>query len=109
MAAFPTGYNLARESRFSVSEGVENDIISGSMTQRVVGSTYVSIQCEYNYLTSSERATLRAFLNGDARFDTAVTMTVDGINYSGIIVGGFRERMDGDRYSISFEYRAQEV
>lgn len=108
MAAFPSGYNLDRSSAFTFDEGVETDVFAGAATQRVIGGSYVTIDCKYQHLTSAERSTLRTFLTGAARYET-VTMTIDGINYSGVLLGGFTETMTGNRYTISFNYRAEVV
>lgn len=107
--AFPTGYNLSRDSVFTRDTNVLVDYLDdGEPRQRQLGAdTFVSIRCRLPYLTLSQKNTLKSFLITN-RAET-ITWTIDSINYSGVFVGDHVETMTGNLYSIEFVYRAKEV
>ena len=70
-------------------------------------TTWVSIRCSFAYLTQADRDTLRAFLIANRA--GVITWTIDGVDYSGYFDGGHTESKAGNRYNVSFVYRAKEV
>lgn len=111
MAAFPTsiGDQLERSSTLSHSNYVALDIMDdGEASTRVLGDdVWVSIRCSFAYLTQADRDTLRAFLVTNRA--GVITWTIDGVDYSGYFDGGHTESKAGNRYNVSFVYRAKEV
>jgi len=109
MAAFPAGYDLERSSQFSFDANTAVDVMSdGSTRVRSMGATqYVTIRCEFRYLTLTEKNTLTAFLLTNKA--TVITWTIDGTDYSGYVMGRHTETMSGNRYTVRFTYRAEEV
>ena len=107
--AFPTGYNLSRASQFRFHSSTAVDFMSdGTPRQRTLRSNaYVTVSCLFEYLTSTERGLLLIFILLNA--GNTITWTIDGINYSGVIVGDYSETMTGPLYSVAFEYYAQIV
>jgi len=107
--AFPSGYNLERSSAFTHANNVRVDMMDdGEIRQREMGAdSFVTIGCEFKYLSLSEKNTLKSFLITN-RAET-ITWTIDSIDYSGVFVGGHKETMTGPLYNLSFTYRAKEV
>lgn len=110
MAAFPAGYTLDRASPFSNDKITDTWVLTdGTSLQQIRGAdAYVTIRASIKYMDSADRTTLKTFLDAN-RYSTATTWTIDGINYSGIFVGGYKEKLIGQLYSISFIFRAKEV
>ncbi len=107
--AFPSGYNLSRSSTFKFHSAAAVDIMSDGTprTRTLRSSAFVTVSCLFEYLTAAERGYLLLFVLINA--GNTITWTIDGINYSGVIVGDFSETMTGPLYSVSFEYYAQIV
>lgn len=107
--AFPSGYNLERETDFDHNTNTKTDIISGGGVRvRIIAETqYESIGCIMKLLTLTQKNVLVAFLK-DNRANT-VTWTIDGIDYTGNFVGGFKVTMTGPLYNVSFTYYASVV
>ena len=107
--AFPSGYNLERSSTFTHDNNVKVDLMDdGEPRQREMGAdAFVSIACEFKYLTLTEKDTLKSFLTTNRA--ATITWTIDSLDYSGVFVGGHRESMTGALYNLSFTYRAKEV
>lgn len=102
--AFPAGYNLERSSSFSYDHGVEVDETDdGWFVQRDIGSnTWVTIGCEWKYLTLGEKDTLVGFIRDNKM--NQIVWTVDGTLYVGAFRGGVKESMHGPRYSVQAEF-----
>jgi hypothetical protein len=107
--AFISGYNLSRSSTFSHKPSTAVDIMSDGTprTRTMTPEDFVTVSCLFEYLTSTESSTLRTWLLTNAA--NTITWTIDGINYSGVIVGGHSATMTGPLFSISFDYYAQIV
>ena len=107
--AFPTGYNLSRDSVVTRDSNVHVDFLDdGEARQRQLGAdAFVTIRCKLPYLTLSQKNTLKSFLLTN-RAET-ITWTIDSIDYSGVFVGDHTETMTGNLYTLEFVYRAREV
>ena len=105
--AFPSGYNLSRSSTFKHHPSTAVDIMSdGTPRQRTLTAGYfVTVSCVFEYLTAIEKFVLVVFLILNA--GNTITWTIDGLNYSGVIVGGHSETMVGPLYTVTFDYYAQ--
>lgn len=106
--AFPA-LTLDRESSFQHENLAKVDTLTdGSARVRVLSTTqYVTIRCVFKYLDSTDKATLETFLK-ENRGNT-ITWTIDGVDYSGVLVGGHSVTMTGPLFNISFTYYASEV
>lgn len=108
MAAFPSTLIPDRASTFSHDKRVETITgYDGTTAQYSAGDHWVTIRAVFRALSSSERSTLKTFLNTN-RYNV-ITWTIDGISYSGYFVGGQTETTSGDRYNLEFTYLAEEV
>jgi hypothetical protein len=107
--AFPSGYNLERSSVFTRDNNVRVDFMDdGSQRVRVLGpDQWTTIECQFAYLTQSEKDTLVTFANTNRA--EQITWTIDGTDYIGRIISPVQENMTGNRYSVSFTFRAKEV
>jgi len=109
--AFPTaiGDQLERASQLSADLGTEVTPMDDRTPHIQQLSTVFSIvlRCSFKLLTSTDRGTLRTFLKTN-RAET-ITWTIDGVDYSGFFDGGYTENKKGNRYNVSFVYRAVEV
>jgi hypothetical protein len=110
-AAFPTALAglLERKSVFEHDNNVKTTLMDdGEAVQMVMGdSVWVTVRCIFGSLTAAEYATLRAFFI--ANRTGLVTWTIDGVDYEGRFTGGWRYSQVGNRYSVTFTYRAKEV
>lgn len=106
--AFPSALAnyLERDSVFSHNNNVKTDIMSdGTVRVREMASgQYVSIECNFKHLFSTDKDTLETFLKTN-RANT-ITWTIDGVAYTGNLVGGHKLTMTGSLYNISFTYYA---
>jgi len=107
--AFPSGFNLERESTFSNNSNVVVDFMSdGTPRQRTLGTTpYTTIACKFDYLAAADKETLVTFLDTNAA--NTITWTIDGIDYSGVFLPGYNVSMTGPLYNVSFSYYAAVV
>jgi hypothetical protein len=107
--AFISGYNLSRATTFRIAPSTAVDIMSdGTPRVRTLNtSKFATISCLFEYLTDAERLTLQLWLV--LNDSNTITWTIDGINYSGVIVGGHTATMTGPLFNISFDYYAQIV
>ena len=105
--AFPSGYNLSRSSTFRHSAAAAVDIMSdGTPRSRTLTTgRFVTVSCLFEYLTADETTYLVSWLTTNE--GNTVTWTIDGVNYSGMIIGGQQRTMTGPLFSVSFEYYAQ--
>jgi len=108
-AAFPAGFNLARSAVIRTLSTTAVDIMTdGTPRQRTLTANfYTTINCVYEYLTVIEKITLEWFLA--ANMANTITMTIDGYNYSGVILDGYEITMNGPLYQVSFNYYAKIV
>ena len=107
--AFPSGFNLERDSQFSYSTNTVTDFLAdGTPRTRVVGTQqYVTIVCNFRSLSATDKDTLTAFLSTN-RANT-ITWTIDGADYSGVFVGGYALTMTGPLFNVTFNYYATTV
>jgi hypothetical protein len=107
--AFPSGYPIARPVQISDDLNTQIDVMDDNSTSlRQLGTvTYTTLQVQLRYLESSELSTLLSFINTNKGEE--ITWTIDSINYIGYIVGPFVRTMVGNRYNVTFTYRAKEV
>lgn len=107
--AFPSGFNLERSSSFRHSPTDEVDFMSdGSPRSRTVTSrSWVTIACQFQYLSATDKTTLESFILANSA--NTITWTIDGVDYSGRIVGGHTKSMTGPLFNIAFNYYAESV
>jgi len=105
--AFPSGYALSRKTTFARDPSIAVDYLEDGTprTREIGGVAWVVIQCEIEYITKAERDTLTAFLFSNR--SSEITWTIDGTSYTGRIISGVEEKITGNRYSLSFTYRAR--
>ena len=106
---FPSGYYPERSYTIERDNNVIVDYLdSGAPRQRVISvSQFVTINIEFKYLSLTQKNTLKDWLSTNK--GAVVTWTIDGINYSGYIIGSHSEVMLSNTYNVRITYRAQEV
>ena len=104
--AFPAGFNLDRSTTFQSGKNTVVDISSdGTPLLRTLNITpYTSINCRFTYLSLASRNTLVTFITDNE--SNTITWTIDGINYSGVILPGYSISMTGPLYNVEFTYYA---
>lgn len=107
--AFPTGFYLDRSTTFRHHPTESIDMMSDGAprSRTLTTSRYVTISCEFSFLTADEKATLESFLLSNQA--NTITWTIDGVDYSGRFVGGHSVTMTGPLFSVSFTYYAMIV
>ena len=109
MAAFPS-LTLSRGGSFRHDKRIETVYgDDGTTVQFDVGDHWITIDAQFNNLSSSDFTTLSNFLSAN-RFNV-VTWTIDGIGYSGYLMGDWRETINDENsaYTVEFMYLAQET
>lgn len=107
--AFIGGYNLSRSTTFRHTPRAAVDIMNDGTPQQRLMSTeaFLTISCLFEYLTATEKLILEIFLLTNAA--NTITWTIDGVNYSGVFLGGHSVTMTGPLFNVSFDYYAQIV
>jgi hypothetical protein len=109
IVAFPSGYNLARDSGFRNASTEQFDVMSDGAprSRRVTSKRYVSIACRFGALYRAEKDALELFIVTNAA--NTITWTIDGINYSGRIIGDHSTTMSGILFNLSFDFYGEIV
>lgn len=107
--AFIIGYHLDRGTGFKHDNGVVVDLMSdGTPRQRTTASVkYATIKCKFSYLSAVDKDDLVEFLVDNAA--NTITWNIDGVNYSGVFVGGHSVTMTGVLFNVEFDYYAAPV
>lgn len=105
--AFPSDYIAARSTTIKNMPSEAVDILTDGTTRvRTLTTTkYAQINWKSEPLYSDEMTVLDAFLIANSA--NTITMTLDGKDYSGNIIGGHDVSMSGGIFYISFLYYAE--
>lgn len=104
--AFPTTYRLTKQSTIEVADNVLHDRMDdGTLHSRKLGdNTHETVRCEVAALSQTDYVSLKAFVKANRTND--ITMTLDGLNYTGRITSNLRIQKRGGWFFAVFDYYA---
>lgn len=104
---FPSEFPLKRSALINATDNIAVDYLDdGTPLLRATGTaSYVTIPCEFVNLFESELDVLIAFLSTNRA--NQIAWTIDGIDYLGVIDGGWSYDQNGNVYNVRFRYYAQ--
>jgi len=109
MAAFPS-LTLSRSGGMQHDKRIQTVTgDDGTSVQLDYGDHWVTVSARFNNLSSTDFSTLSTFLSAN-RFNV-ITWTIDSIDYSGYLIGDWRETIvdESNAYTVEFVYLAEEV